>query len=63
MRPQNATQDPRDSHAYRRTSDDDDRTTGHVPLPFQNSGTGLAAGGWTSFAQGVLAITAELADR
>lgn len=57
VRAQKATPDDKDSYAYERSGN------GHVQLPFKASTTGLAAGGWTAAAQGVLAITAELADR
>lgn len=57
VRPQKATPDAADSFAYSRTN------SGHTKLPFKPSKTGLAAGGWTTSAQGILAITAELATR
>jgi len=57
IRPQKANTDEYDSFAYDRHGDD------HVYLPAEDSTTGLAAGGWTSSAQGILAVTAELADR
>ena len=57
VRAQKATPDARDSFAYERDGG------GHDRLPFKNSSTGLAAGGWTAPAQGILAITADLASR
>lgn len=57
VRPQKVNTDAYDSFAYDRTSN------GHVLLPFKDSTTGLAAGGWTSSAQGILGITTQLADR
>ncbi|WP_298837945.1 serine hydrolase [uncultured Roseobacter sp.] len=56
VREQKATPDAHDAYPYERT------TGGYNELPFKQSTTGLAAGGWTSSAQGVLAITTHLAD-
>ncbi|WP_436398835.1 serine hydrolase [Roseobacter sp. S98] len=56
VRAQKATPDAHDAYPYERTS------TGYNELPFKASTTGLAAGGWTSSAQGILAITTHLAD-
>lgn len=57
IRPQKVNVDAADSSAYEL------RNSGPDPLPFKNSTVGLAAGGWTAPAQGILALTAELADR
>ena len=57
VRPQKATQDEHDSLAYNRSGN------GVTREPLEASGTGLSAGGWTSSAQGLLAITAQLQSR
>jgi CubicO group peptidase (beta-lactamase class C family) len=57
VRPQRAMPDGDDSFAYHL------QDGGPVPVPFEAATTGLAAGGWTASAQGVLAVTAELARR
>ncbi|WP_300037721.1 serine hydrolase domain-containing protein [uncultured Roseobacter sp.] len=56
VRAQKARPDTSDAWPYKRTS------SGHEALEFKASTTGLAAGGWTASAQGVLGITTRLAD-
>ncbi len=57
VRPQKGSPDEDDSFAYQL------QDGGPVSVPFEAATTGLAAGGWTASAQGVLAVTAELAQR
>lgn len=56
VRAQKATADLQDAFPYERDGN------GHDRLPFKASTTGLAAGGWTASAQGILGITTSLAD-
>ena len=57
IRPQTVANDSRDSFAYDRTGNNN-----HVLRPFKNSEAGLAAGGWTAPAQGIVAVTSNLAE-
>lgn len=57
IRPQKQNADAEDSVAFEMGD------SGPEPRDFKDSTVGLAAGGWTASAQGILAVTAELADR
>jgi len=62
VRPQRSTPDSLDSYSYTYYWDVAQQRTVHTGLPFKDSTTGLAAGGWTASAEGILAITKNLSE-
>jgi len=63
VRPQQASPDLSDSYSYEYTWDENRQSPIHKVLLFKNSTTGLAAGGWTASAEGLLAITKKLNEQ
>ncbi|MEO1240902.1 MAG: serine hydrolase domain-containing protein [Pseudomonadota bacterium] len=63
VRPQKANPDANDALAYQYDWDSDRGKAYYTHMPFKDSTTGLAAGGWMASAEGLLAITRKLNEQ